>query len=121
MHGEDEDLSADLLFHHLLRGADAVHLAHGQIHHYHVWIHALGEGDRFAPIRGFAYHLNVLRRAQYRLHSRTHHRVVVCENHPDRVIHHEAAFVAFISAITRVPPLGTLSIFITPPASITRS
>src|SRR5215203_2909885 len=120
VHGQDENLRANIFRDHFLRCGNSVHLSHREVHHDNVRIHALGERNSLAAVRRLADYLNVLCGAENCLHSRPNHRVVVGENHLDDICCHGWSCVV-ISATTRVPPLGILSIFMLPPARLMRS
>ena len=86
-----------------------------------IGIESLCKGNRLAPVRRLSDYLNVLRRAEYCLHSGSNYRMVVSQDHLDYVDRHDATLIVRSSALTLIPPVGELSMFILPPASNTRS
>src|SRR5689334_14874801 len=125
VHGEHENLRGNALLHDLLRRSGAIEIGHGQVHHHDVRLEALGQRDRLIAVLGLANHLDVLGRAQHRLESGAHDRMVIGQNHSNHVPRHRPSpFVRIIAngiTAATVVPFSSLRISNVPSTNDTRS
>src|SRR5450759_2276505 len=121
VHREDQHLPARLLSDQLLGGLGAVHFTHREVHHDHVRIEPLREGDGILAGGSLTDNLDILGGAEHRLEAGTHDTMVVDENHSNDAVSQAASVSIPIHAMTRVPRSPAVSICNSPPASESRS
>ena len=121
VHCEDQHFPARLLSDQFLRGLGAVHFAHRKIHHDHIRIEPLRQGDGILAGGSLPNDLNILRGAEHGLEAGTHDIMVVDKYHSDHAVPQAASVSIPTHAMTRVPRSRAVSICNSPPASESRS
>src|SRR5947209_5320581 len=126
MHRQDHHPHLGLAFAHPGRRLEAGNPFHGDVHQDDIGALALRELERLFAACRFAYHLDVVHRAEKRADARAHQRMVIGKYDPDGRRRHQAACAFSLGsrgndASNTVPCPGVERSSKEPPASATRS